>query len=157
MQAKPQEKTSSSDLSSFFELRKEIKIDNEKCQVLVDWQTYPGSREDLEDLSLPQKRRRPSDDSLNPILVYDAGSDNCELHDYLELCMFMMNDAAPQCRGLLLRGSSQHRERAYKLLADSGNDYELAKLHVLFPIQMAFAETRTALEDMVRDERPSIK
>ena len=68
-----------------------------------------------------------------------------------------MNDAATQCKGLMLRGSSQHTERAYKLLADHHNDYDLAKLHVLFPIQMAFTETRTALEDMVRDERPSIR
>jgi hypothetical protein len=56
-----------------------------------------------------------------------------------------------------LRGSSQFNERAIKLLADHQGDFDLAKLHILFPAQMTMADTRSAMEEMVRTERPSIK
>lgn len=91
------------------------------------------------------------------VLVFDAEAADREMEEYLDLCAFVMSDATPQCHGLLLRGSSQFLDRAIKLLADLKGDYDLAKLHILYPAQMMIADTRIAMEEMVRNERPSIK
>jgi hypothetical protein len=68
-----------------------------------------------------------------------------------------MEEANPHCKGVLLRGSSLYRERAIEFLKDQNHDFELAKLHILFPSRMKNDETRHALEEMLKSERPSIK
>ena len=69
-------------------------------------------------------------------MVFNADTAGEEMREYLDLCSFVMSDASPHCQGLLLRGSSQFNERAIKLLAEHGEDYDLATLHILFPTQM---------------------
>jgi hypothetical protein len=105
---------------------------------------------------MPTKRMKKETEQ-SPILIYDAEKQDKQIEDYLDLCNFVMNEAATECRGLLLRGTSQYNDRAIRLLAEQNNDFERAKLHVLFPLQMANSETRRALEEMVLEQRPSIQ
>lgn len=101
--------------------------------------------------------KREREDYRDPILIYDTEANDSRLEEYLDLCRFVMNDASAHCRGLFLRGSSLYYERAIKLLSGLNYDYELAKLHILFPTRMMIPETRSALEEMVREQRASIK
>lgn len=79
------------------------------------------------------------------------------MQEYLQLCNFVMRDASPHFSGLLLRGSSQYNERAIKLLADHNYDFDVAKLHILYPTQMMIPETRLNFEELMLNERHLLK
>jgi hypothetical protein len=58
------------------------------------------------------------------------------MDDYLKLVEFIMTDLNFSCTGMIIKGCSSYKERALTLLHSLSYDYDLAKLHILYPTQV---------------------
>jgi len=93
--------------------------------------------------------------SLTERLVSSCDYDEERMNAYLDLCQFVMRDAAPECNGLLLRGSSLYEENAIKLLNQYAFNFDLAIFHILNAEEMAIPAIKTRYLQLF-EESPSV-
>ena len=93
--------------------------------------------------------------SLTERLVSSCDYDEDRMNAYLDLCQFVMRDAAPACNGLLLRGSSLYEENAIKLLNQYAFNFDLAIFHILNAEEMAIPAIKTRYLQLF-EESPSV-